>query len=410
MINGKGSPETVRDPRGFAIKFKSPVDGNWDLVGNNLPVFFIRDHIKFPDMVHSLKPDPVTNLQDPNRFFDFFAALGGMATNMLTHLYSDLGIPKGYRFMMGNSVHAYKFVNGSGHVTYVKFRWVPHLGVHNLTREEAAKIQGMDFSHATRDLVEAIRRGEYPKWTMQIQTMEIEDLTKQEFNPLDATKFWPEHRFPFTDVGILTLNAIPDNFHTGSEQSAFDPGNFPPGHIEPSEDRLLQGRLISYHESQTHRHGSNVFQHLPINRATAPVKNYNQDGVMVYKQTFNGSVNYEPSLGTDTSGNQGEKYVEDDEYVMSKRDFCGSSVQESIMKTNNFLQAGQVWRSLSQRDRTNLIGNLAADMNGARVNVIKNIMCAHFYRAERMYGTRLCKNVIGCDLDECMRIAATLEG
>ncbi len=150
VIHGKHSPETARDPRGFAIKFKTDTDGNFDLVGNNLPVFFIRDHIKFPDMVHSLKPDPVTNLQDPNRFFDFFSALGGMATHMLTYVYSDLGIPKSYRFMDGNSVHAYKLVSAKKKVTYVKFRWFSRQGVQNLTVAEAAEIQAGDFSHATR--------------------------------------------------------------------------------------------------------------------------------------------------------------------------------------------------------------------------------------------------------------------
>lgn len=206
VIHGKHSPETLRDPRGFAIKFKSETDGNWDLVGNNLPVFFIRDHLKFPDLVHSLKPDPVTNVQDPNRFFDFFAALGGMATNMLTFLYSDLGIPRFYRFMEGNSVHAYKLVTSDKKVTCVKFRWIPENGVQNLTRAQAWQIQSKDFIHATVDMNEAIMRGDFPRWTLQVQKMSIDEVEAQEFYPLDATKLWPERDFPFMDVGVLELN------------------------------------------------------------------------------------------------------------------------------------------------------------------------------------------------------------
>lgn len=399
VIHGKHSPETLRDPRGFAIKFKS-ADGNWDLVGNNLPVFFIRDHIKFPDMVHSLKPDPVTNIQDPNRFFDFFAAMGGMATNMLTYLYSDLGIPKSYRFMQGNSVHAYKLVNATGHVTYAKFRWFPVQGEANLTRAEAAAIQANDFNHATRDLVDAIGNGDFPQWDLRVQTMSPADLTKQEFNALDATKIWPEKRFPFMSLGTLELNAIPGNFHTGSEQSAFCPANFINGAIEPSEDRLLQGRLISYHESQVHRHGSPLFQHLPINAAAVPVRNYNQDGVMVREQTFNGSVNYEPSVGTDT-------YKEDESALLSTRRLCGATVQESIKKTLNFQQAGILWRSFSDMDKTNLIGNLAADLGMVKSQTVRNMMCSHFFKADQFYGRRIAK-AVGCNVPDVMKLADDL--
>lgn len=401
VIHGKHSPETLRDPRGFALKFKSEVDGNWDMVGNNLPVFFIRDHIKFPDMVHSLKPDPVTNIQDPNRYFDFFAAIGGMATNMLTYLYTDLGIPKTYRFMQGNSVHAYKLVNAKGKVTYCKFRWFSLQGEFNLTRMEASQIQGMDFNHATRDLIDAIEKGDFPKWEFKVQLMKHDQLSKLSFNPLDATKIWPEEDFPFQSLGTFVLNKIPDNFHLGSEQASFSPGNFIPGAIEPSEDRLLQGRLISYHESQTHRHGSNVFQHLPINRAKAPIRNYNQDGVMVMEHNWKGSVNYEPSTKTNNG------YKEDSNYLYSSRKLCGKTVQESIRKTENFAQAGKLWRSLSKQDRMNLIDNLASDLGQVKDMTVKNSMCSHFYKADMFYGKRI-SEAVGCDVRAVMELAGKL--
>lgn len=401
VIHGKHSPETLRDPRGFAIKFKTDTEGNWDLAGNNLPVFFIRDHIKFPDMVHSLKPDPITNIQDPNRFFDFFSAIGGMATNMLTFLYSDLGIPKAYRFMDGNGVHAYKMVNAKKQYKYVKFRWFTNQGVQNLTMEQAAEVQGKDFNHATRDLYDAIRKGDFPSWELAIQVMDPSQLDKFDFNPLDATKEWPEDKFPFTPIGKITLNRIPDNFHLATEQSSFDPGNFLPGAIEPSEDRLLQGRLISYHETQTHRHGSNVFQHLPINRAKSPVKNYNQDGVMVMSHAWKGSINYEPS-------NDPNAYKEDKRYLMSKLPICGTYEQQSISKTLNFGQAGEKFRSYSKQQQENLIKNLAADLGQVRSSLIKNTMCAHFTKADATYGAMITK-AVGCEPRKVRQIVRGLK-
>lgn len=401
VIHGKHSPETLRDPRGFAIKFKTETEGNWDLVGNNLPVFFIRDHIKFPDMVHSLKPDPVTNLQDPNRFFDFFSALGGMATKMLTYLYSDLGIPKSYRFMDGNSVHAYKMVNAKKDFKYVKFRWFTLQGVKNLTVEEAASTQATDFNHATRDLYTAIRQGDFPSWELAVQIMDPSELDNFEFNPLDSTKDWPEDQFAFTKLGKITLNRIPENFHLGSEQSAFDPGNYLPGAIEPSEDRLLQGRLISYHETQTHRHGSNVFNQLPVNKPKSPVNNYNQDGIMAYEHHWKGSVNYEPS-------NDRAAYKEDKRYYYSTKEICGKYEQKSIEKTLNFKQAGELFRSFSPQDKENLIKNLAGDLGQVKSNLVKNTMCAHFYKADATYG-KMISEAVECPIDEVEALASDLK-
>lgn len=401
VIHSKHSPETLRDPRGFSVKFKDEVDGNWDLVGNNLPVFFIRDHIKFPDLIHSLKPDPITNIQDPNRFFDFFAALGGQATNMLTYLYSDLGIPKSYRFMNGNSVNAYKMINDKGHVRYVKFRFFTQQGQRNLTRMEASKIQGMDFNHATRDLYEAIEMGNFPKWDLAVQVMEMDQLDNFDFNPLDDTKVWPEEEFPFMKLGTMTLNRVPDNFHLYTEQASFCPSNFLPSMIEPSEDRMLQGRLLSYHETQAHRHSSSNFQNLPVNRPKAPVHNYNQDGVMAFEHFWNGSLNYEPSLDPSV-------YKEDRKYLYSQVRACGEYVQKSIEKTLNFRQAGELYRSFSFRDKKNLIQNLASDLLLVKSKTVKNIMCAHFYKADNNYGARVAF-AVGCNMGQVKSIAQKLK-
>lgn len=190
VIHGNGSPETLRDPRGFATKFYTE-EGNYDVVGNNLPVFFIRDAIKFPDMVHSLKPSPITNKQDPNRVFDFFSNIPE-STQMLTRLYSDYGIPANYRQMNGSSVHAFKWINSKGEVVYVKYSWKTKQGEKNLSSEEASKIQGMDFQHATNDLYDNIKKGNFPQWDLYVQMIKADEFAKFDFYPLDATKHWPE--------------------------------------------------------------------------------------------------------------------------------------------------------------------------------------------------------------------------
>ena len=393
VAGSKDSPETLRDPRGFAVKFRTP-DGIWDLAGNNLPVFFVRDTLKFPDLIHAVKPDPITNLPDPNRAFDFFSALGGMATHMLTYVYSDLGIPKSYRFMEGNSVHAYKLVN-RGKVTYAKFRWFPEQGVQNLTMAEAAKTQGMDYNHATRDLVEAIRGGEFPKWRLGVQLLPANKLNSFDFDALDATKEWPSS-IPFRTLGYMTLNKLPENFFSFTEQSAFDPGNFLAGAIEPSEDRLLQGRIVSYHESQSHRIGSANVNRLPVNRPSSPVNNYNQDGVLNMGNSWSGSINYEPN-------NDPNAFREDPTSFMSKLSICGTYQQLPIKKTLNFVQAGQLYNRFDESQRANLIKNLAADLGVVRSSKIRCTMCAHFLRADKEYGMKI-SEAVKCPIAVVRRI------
>lgn len=396
VIHSKGSPETLRDPRGFATKFYTDT-GNWDLVGNNLPIFFIRDAIKFPDMVHSLKPDTITNKQDPNRFFDFFSHVPE-STHMLTRLYSDLGTPRSYREMDGSSVHAFKFVNDKGEFKYVKFNWKTNQGEHNLSAQKAKEMQATDFNLYTTDLYDSIAQGNYPSWDLYIQTLDPSELDNYDFNPLDATKIWPPELIPEQKVGTMTLNRIPDNFFLETEKSALAPSNMIPG-IEASEDRLLQGRLFSYADTQRYRLGVN-HQMLPINRPRVEVANGNQEG---FGNVSKGSsdVNYQPSR---REGSFSEK----EKARFSQLPISGTTQQASIEKTLNFQQAGEFYRQLDQANRDHLISNLAGDLNPVQDEEIKTEISAFFYKADPDYGTKLAQ-AIDINLGDVQRRAAELE-
>ncbi|MEM1255431.1 MAG: catalase [Cyanobacteria bacterium P01_H01_bin.21] len=380
VINSKGSPETLRDPRGFSTKFYTD-QGNWDLVGNNLPVFFIRDAIKFPDMVHSLKPSPITNRQDPNRFFDFFSHVPE-STHMLSQVYSDKGTPRSYREMDGNGVHAYKLVNRDGDFQYVKFRWKSLQGEHNLTAQEAKAMQADDFNHYTADLYAEVGRGNAPKWDLYIQTLKLEDLDKFDFNPLDATKIWPTDLVPERKVGTMTLNRMPTNFFQETEQSAFAPSNIIPG-IEPSEDRLLQGRLFSYADTHRHRLGANHMM-LPINRPRVDVVNGNQDGPANIASSSS-DVNFEP--------NRQQTFAARDEFRSSQLPIAGVTQNVPIEKTLNFAQAGDFYRGLNATDKAHLVSNLAADLGVVEDTGVRTEMTAFFYKADADYGTKLAEAV-----------------
>lgn len=382
VTHQQGSPETYRDPRGFAVKFYTE-QGNYDLVGNNLPVFFIRDAIKFPDMVHAFKPSPLTNgASDPNRVFDFFANLPE-STHMLTWLFSDYGIPANYREMNGSGVHAYKWVNAKGEVTYVKYTWVSQQGERNLNQEEANKIQSTAIEHATLDLYNEIEKGNFPKWDLYVQMLKREDFDKLDFNPVDVTKVWPESVAEKVKVGTMTLNTNPTNYFQQVEQAAFSPGTLVPG-IEPSEDKLLQGRLFSYFDTQRHRLTGN-FQQIPVNTSRNKVTSYNQDGYMSLRPQT-GDVNYQPSENK-------PEVKEDTKFKYSKSEFLTgtTTVQAKIDKENNFAQAGDLYVSFSKKDQDNLIKNLSGALNTVKNKVIVHKMIAHFYQANTEYGTRLMK-------------------
>ncbi|MHC5310501.1 catalase [Myroides sp. LJL116] len=375
-----GSPETYRDPRGFAVKFYTE-EGNYDLVGNNLPVFFIRDAIKFPDMVHAFKPSPLTNgASNPNRVFDFFSNVPE-STHMLTWLFSDYGIPANYRQMEGNGVHAYKWVNDKNEVTYVKYKWVPRQEIKNLTQKQADQIQSQNIEHATLDLYNAIANNDYPIWDLYVQMLKKEDFASLDFNPVDVTKVWPESVAKMVKVGTMTLNQNPTNYFQQVEQAAFAPSNLVPG-VEPSEDKLLQGRLFSYADTQRHRLTGN-FQQIPVNQPKNKVTTYNQDGFMSIREQ-SGDINYQPSTNN-PSVKEDAKF----KYAPVVFEANTQAVQQVIDKENNFYQAGELYRSFSKKDKENLIQNLSGALNSVENKVIVAKMIAHFYMADQNYGKAL---------------------
>lgn len=376
VIHGQHSPETLRDPRGFAVKFYTE-EGNYDFVGNNLPIFFIRDAMKFPDMVHSLKPDPRNNIQDPDRYWDFMS-LTPESTNMMVHLFTDEGIPANYRHMRGSSVHSFKWINQHGNTVYIKLRWVPKEGVRNLSAEEASAIQANDFNHASRDLYDAIERQDYPEWDLYVQILDPADLDNFDFNPLDPTKDWFEEDIPYQLVGTMTLNRNPDNVFAETESVGFNPGVVVPG-IEPSEDKLLQGRLFSYSDTQRHRVGPNYLQ-LPINCPFANVGNNQRDGAMPVKQQTD-SINYEPNRYQHTP-------QEDPAYKDITQPVRGEITREKIEKPNDFGQAGLVYRKYSPAEKEALVKNLSADLKDVAEQT-KLLAICNFYRADEELGKRL---------------------
>ncbi|KAK2169480.1 hypothetical protein LSH36_9g00000 [Paralvinella palmiformis] len=257
----RGSADTVRDPRGFAIKFYTE-EGNWDLVGNNTPIFFIRDPMLFPSFIHTQKRNPKTNLKDPDMFWDFLT-LRPESTHQVSFLFSNRGTPDGFRYMNGYGSHTFKLVNAKEEAVYCKFHYKTNQGIKNLTGKQAREIEGTDPDYAVRDLYNAIARGDYPSWTLYFQIMTFEEAENFRWNPFDLTKVWPLSDYPLIPVGQITLNRNPKNYFTEVEQVAFSPAHLVPG-IEPSPDKMLQGRLFSYGDTHRHRLGTNYLQ-FPVN-------------------------------------------------------------------------------------------------------------------------------------------------
>jgi catalase len=374
VMGYRGSPEQARDPRGFAVKFYTQ-QGNWDIVGINWPIFFIRDGIKFPDFVHANKPSAVTGVGDPNLAFDFFAN-SPEATNMLTHLYTDAGMPDSYRHMDGFGVHAFKFINAKGEVHYVKFHWKSEQGIHGIRPQDIPASIGKDWNLMTDDLYGALKAGNDPKWDLYIQVLTPADLNKFDYDALDDTKTW--EGVPERKVGTMTLNKVPDNYFQSTEESAFAPSRLVPG-IEASEDRMLQDRLFSYADTQMYRLGAN-YMDLPINRPLIPVVNNNQDGKMNIGDRKS-EVNYEPSTM--------HELAQDPQYKYSQMQLSGTTQQEAIHKKMLFAQAGDYYRGLSAQDKDDLITALSGDLNHVTNEHNKYAMLSYFYKADKDYGTRL---------------------
>ena len=383
VIHGGHSPENLRDPRGFAVKFYTE-DGNWDLVGNNLKIFFIRDAMKFPDVVHSFKPDPVTNRQDPNRQFDFLSNTPE-SMHMVSWLFSPRGIPANYREQEGAGVNTYKMVNAAGEGVLVKYHWTPKQGIRSLTQAEADAIT--DFNHATKDLYEAIERGDYPEWEFSVQIMSDDEHPELDFDPLDATKIWPEEQFPHRPVGRMVLDRNPVNYFAEVEQVAFGTGVLVDG-LDFSDDKLLQGRTFSYSDTQRYRVGPNYLQ-LPVNRPQVRVATNQRDGQMTYyvdgnEAGENPHINYEPSSRNGLVEAPGG--IPHTPYV------AGHVVRQKIARTNDYGQAGERYRTMDAWERDDLVNNLIVNLKQCNPD-IQERMVGHLTRCDAEYGARVAQGL-----------------
>ncbi len=383
--HGGHSPETLRDPRGFAVKFYTE-DGNWDLVGNNLKVFFIRDALKFPDLIHSQKPDPVTNRQSGERIFDFICNTPE-AMHMVSFLFSPWGIPANYRQMQGSGVNTYKWVNQDGVGVLVKYHWEPLQGVKNLRQAEAEAIQAKNFNHATQDLFDNIKAGNFPQWELRVQLMSDDEHPELDFDPLDDTKIWPEDRFPHLPVGMMTLNKNPENYFAEVEQVAFGTGVLVDG-LDFSDDKMLQGRTFSYSDTQRYRVGTNYLQ-LPINAPKKHVTTNQRDGQMTYQVDAapgqNLHVNYEP---TSLQGLKESPRVGADHQPA----YEGRLVRQAIDRTNNFQQPGERYRQHEDWERDDLISNMTGALADA-AKVIQDKMIDLCTRCDADWGRRLAEGL-----------------
>jgi catalase len=385
----KGSADAERDPRGFAVKFYTE-DGNYDLVGNNTPVFFIRDPIKFPDFIHTQKRNPATNLKDPNMFWDFLS-LTPESVHQVTILFSDRGTPWGYRHMNGYGSHTYKWYNENGEIFFVKYHFKTDQGIKNLTAQEAELVKGTDPDHATRDLFNAIARGEFPSWTLQVQIMTPEQAESYRFNPFDVTKVWPHGDFPVMKIGRMVLNRNPSNYFAEVEQAAFSPANFVPG-IAASPDKMLQGRLFAYNDAHRYRLGAN-YHLLPVN-APKGVKadNYQRDGAMRFDANGGGGPNYYPNT---MGGPAPQPDAAEPAFEVS-----GKAARQRYMHPNDdYVQAGDLYRkAMSATDREHLVSNIVGHLKGAK-REIQVRQTKIFYSADEEYGRRVAEG-LGLDLKE----------
>ncbi|EST11914.1 catalase KatA [Sporolactobacillus laevolacticus] len=376
-----GSADTVRDPRGFAVKFYTN-EGNYDLVGNNTPVFFIRDAIKFPDFIHTQKRDPRTHLKNPTAVWDFWS-LSPESLHQVTILASDRGIPATLRHMHGYGSHTFRWVNAEGKSVWVKYHWRTDQGIKNLDVDLAEKLAGENPDYHTQDLFNAIENGDYPSWTLYVQIMPLEDAKAYRFNPFDVTKVISQKDYPLIEVGRMVLNKNPENYFAEVEQAAFSPATLVPG-IDVSPDKMLQGRLFSYADTQRHRIGPN-YQTLPINRPLSGVNNYYRDGNMRFDGNGGRSVYYEPnSFGGP---------AESSENKQAEFEVNGMAANVPYDDDDFYTQAGDLYRLMNEDERTRLVRNLVNWMKPVEVEEIKERQIRHFYRADPEYGKRVAEGL-----------------
>jgi catalase len=380
VAGGRGSPEAVRDPRGFAVKFYTE-DGNYDLTGNNTPIFFIRDPVKFPDFIHSQKPDPHTNRQEPDNVWDFFS-LSPEATHMFTWLFGDRGIPATYRHMNGYGSHTFQWQNAAGEAFFVKYHFKTNQGIRCLTAEEAAHLAGVDPESHQKDLLEAIARGECPSWTLFVQIMPFAEAAGYHLNPFDLTKVWPHGDYPLREVGRLLLDHNPENYFADVEQAAFDPAHFVPG-IGPSPDKMLQGRLFAYGDAHRYRLGINHTA-LPVNRPRGVTPdNYGRDGLMRFDGNHGAEKNYEPNSF------DGPRQTNEPTYAPLPVAGASGSYAWEHHQGDDFAQAGALYRLMPEEAKQRLVAVIAGSLGQVSKPAIIEKSLAHFTRADADYGARL---------------------
>jgi catalase len=378
----KGSADTVRDVRGFALKFYTE-EGNWDMVGNNTPVFFIRDAMKFPDFIHTQKRDPQTNAKNDTMQWDFWSQVPE-ALHQVTILFSDRGIPKGIPFMNGYGSHTYSFINAKNERFWVKFHFKTQQGIQCMMQEEADEIAGRDPDYHTKQLFEMIAKGQFPKWTFSVQIMPEKEAETYKWNPFDLTKVWPHGDYPLIEVGVLELNRNPENYFAEVEQAAFSPGNVVPG-ISFSPCKMLQARIISYSDAHRYRLGAN-FESLPINRPKCPVHNYERDGAMRFDGNGGASVVYEPnSFG-------GPKA--DPSFAEPPLKISGDADRYDQKRgvDADYVQPGNLFRLMTPDQQKRLIHNIAGSLKKVPKDLQKK-MVAHFNKADKNYGGGIAKEL-----------------
>ncbi len=376
----RGAADAERDIRGVAMKFYTE-EGNWDLVGNNTPVFFLKDPLKFPDLNHAVKRDPKTNMRSARNNWDFWTSLPE-TLHQVTITMSERGIPYSYRHMNGYGSHTFSLINANSERFWVKFHMKTQQGIKNLTDAEAAAIVAKDRESYQRDLFESIENGDFPKWNFKIQVMPEKDAAKCPFNPFDLTKVWPHKDYPLIDVGILELNKNPENYFAEVEQSAFNPANVVPG-IGFSPDKMLQGRLFSYGDAQRYRLGVN--HHLiPVNQARCPVHGYHRDGAMRVDGNYGGTLGYEP--------NSYDEWQEQPDFSEPPLDLEGVADHWNHREDNDdyYSQPGNLFRMMNADQQKALFENTARAMGDApeeiKIRHVGNCM-----KADSIYGEGVAK-------------------
>jgi catalase len=380
----KGSADTVRDVRGFALKFYTG-EGNWDMVGNNTPVFFIRDAIKFPDFIHTQKRDPQTNTKLDTAQWDFWSQVPE-SLHQVTILFSDRGIPQGIPYMNGYGSHTYSFINADDERFWVKFHFKTQQGIQCMTQAEADKLVGQDPDYHTRMLFEAIERGEYPKWTFSVQIMPEVEAEGYRWNPFDLTKVWPHGDYPLIEVGVLEMNRNPQNYFADVEQAAFSPANVVPG-ISFSPCKMLQARIFAYADAHRYRLGVN-YDRLPVNapHATKVVNTYQRDGYMRFDDNAGPTVNYEPnSFGGPTA---------DPAYREPPLKISGDAdrYEQKRGVDDDYIQPGNLYRLMPPDEQKRLVENIVGSLRKIPKE-IQEKMVEHFTRADKNYGAGVAKGL-----------------